>query len=191
MGAHRGKAAEGVESSPMRAVLVTAMLSLLAACGDAQGTDAHFGPATLTGDYVPASSTAREATGNVAVERGGLLFEKGVVLYTRTLNPRSGFERIARGGEAYTTVAEVPTDLTIELRRVTEQVLSGNGEGLCGDATPGYVALAYGERAQTVTLLVFAGDEPPGPNATQSRLCATLAYTIPGGARSSQGVVLW
>jgi hypothetical protein len=191
MGAGRAGASWRLNLSAMRAILLTAMLAVLAACGEAQGTDAHFGPATLTGEYVAASGTAREATGAVSIERGGLLFEKGVVLYTRTLNPRSGFERIARDGQSYTTVADVPTDLTIELRRVTEQVLSGHGEGLCGDVAPGYVALAYGERAKTVTLLVFAGDEPPGPNATGSRLCATLAYTVPGGARSSQGVVLW
>jgi hypothetical protein len=176
----------------MRAVLVTAMLAGLAACSDAGGADrdVHAGPATLTGHYVAASNTAR-ATGDVSIERGGLLFAGGVVLYTRTLNPRSGMERIARDGDSYATAAVIPTDLTIELRRVTEQVLSADGESLCGDAQPGYVALAYGERAANVTILVFAGDEPPGPNATQSRLCATLAYALPSGARSSQGVVLW
>lgn len=175
----------------MRALVLPLLLAALAACTDAGGADAHqAGPAVLTGEYVAASSTAREATGGVSVERGGMLFEKGVTLYTRTLNPRSGIERIARDGDSYATVAVVPTDLTIELRRVTEQTLSGGARGLCGEAAPTYVALAYGERARAVTLLVFAGDEPPGPNATQSRLCATLAYTAPGGARTSQGVVL-
>jgi hypothetical protein len=174
----------------MRFLLFLSLLAL-AACGEAGGADEHGGPPTLTGEYLAASSTAREATGAVSIERGGLLFEKGVALYTRTLNPRSGLELVSRDGQSFTTVAAVPTDLTIELRRVTEQVLTGDGESLCGDGEPGYVALAYGERAKTVTLLVFAGNEPPGPNATQSRLCATLAYTMPGGARSSQGVVLW
>jgi hypothetical protein len=191
MGAGRFAGRGGVKPDSMRHVLAILLLAALAACGEARGTDQHAGPATLTGEYLAASSTAREATGSVSIERGGLLFEKGVVLYTRTLNPRSGLELISRDGQSFTTVAAVPTDLTIELRRVTEQVLSGDGESLCGGADPGYVALAYGERAKTVTVLVFAGNEPPGPNATQSRLCATLAYSVPGGARSSQGVVLW
>lgn len=174
----------------MRGLLLIAMLAL-GACSDVGADDdLRGGPTSLTGQYVAASSTARDATGDVSIERGGLLFSKGVALYTRTLNPRSGLERIARDGESYVSVVAVPNDLTIELRRVTEQVLAGGAHGLCGAIEPGYVALAYGERARTVTILVFAGEEPPGPNATQSRLCATLAYTIPAGARSSQGVVL-
>lgn len=176
----------------MRALLVTVLLAALAACGDeGNAADARQpGPATLTGEYAPASATARAATGGVSIERAGMIFERGIVLYTRTLNPRSGIERIARDGDSYATLAVAPADLTIELRRVTEQALSSGAQGLCGVATPAYVALAYAERAQTVTLLVFAGDEPPGPNATQSRLCATLAYAAPDGARTSQGVVL-
>lgn len=175
----------------MRGLLPFFLAAALAACGETQASSepAHA-PEVLTGQYNAASNTAREATGAVSIERGGLLFAKGLVLYTRTLNPRSGLERIARDGDSYASIATTP-DLTIELRRVTEQALTGNAQGLCGDAAPGYVALAYGERANTVTVLVFAGDEPPGPNATQSRLCATLAYAAPGGARTSQGVVLW
>jgi hypothetical protein len=176
----------------MRGLLPLLLAAALAACGETQASNAprHAAADVLVGQYNAASNTAREATGAVSIERGGLLFAKGVVLYTRTLNPRSGLERIARDGQSYATIATAP-DLTIELRRVTEQTLTGGAQGLCGDATPGYVALAYGERANMVTVLVFAGDEPPGPNATQSRLCATLAYTAPGGARTSQGVVLW
>jgi hypothetical protein len=177
----------------MRGFLPLFLAAALAACGETQASNApqHAAADVLVGQYNAASNTAREATGAVSIERGGLLFAKGVVLYTRTLNPRSGLERIARDGQSYATIATAPADLTIELRRVTEQAITGNAQGLCGDAAPGYVALAYGERANTVTVLVFAGDEPPGPNATQSRLCATLAYTAPGGARTSQGVVLW
>lgn len=175
----------------MRAILITLALAALAACSDDGAANARQpGPATLTGEYVAASAPAREATGAVSIERGGILFEKGVTLYTRTLNPRSGLERIARDGESYANVVVAPSDLTIELRRVTEQSLSGGARGLCGAVQPSYVALAYAERARAVTVLVFAGEEPPGPNATQSRLCATLAYVAPGGARTSQGVVL-
>jgi len=176
----------------MRAVLPLLLAAALAACGETRASSEpqHAEMAVLTGQYNAASSTAREATGGVSIERGGLLFSKGVVLYTRTLNPRSGIERIARDGDSYASIITAPEDLTIELRRVTEQVLTGEAHGLCGDASPGYVALAYAERATSVTILVFAGDEPPGPNATRSRLCATLAYTTPGGARTSQGVVL-
>src|SRR5690606_6869247 len=102
----------------------------------------------------------------------------------------SGLERIARDCESYANVVVAPSDLTIELRRLTEQSLSSGALGLCGAVKPSYVALAYAERARPITAPKFAGEEPPGPNATQSRLCATLAYVAPGGARTSQGVVL-
>jgi hypothetical protein len=62
--------------------------------------------------------------------------------------------------------------------------------GLCGGERPQYVALAYEARATSVKLLVFAGDEPPGPEATRSRICASFAYAAPSGARTRQGVVL-
>jgi hypothetical protein len=38
--------------------------------------------------------------------------------------------------------------------------------------------------------MVFAGEEPPGPQATQSRLCAIFTYAAPDGARTREGVVL-
>jgi hypothetical protein len=38
--------------------------------------------------------------------------------------------------------------------------------------------------------LVFSGEEPPGPDATQSRLCLTLGFAARDGARTRQGVVL-
>jgi hypothetical protein len=83
-----------------------------------------------------------------------------------------------------------PAELAVELRRVTEQIVSEGARGVCGEVRPAYVALAYDERATAVTLLVFTGDEPPGPNATQSELCATFAYAAPDGARTRQGVLL-
>ncbi len=62
--------------------------------------------------------------------------------------------------------------------------------GLCGATRPHYIALAYAPRATSVTMIVFSGDEPPGPDATQSRICATFAYVAPDGARTREGVVL-
>ncbi len=177
----------------MRFTIAAILAAALAGCsGEAsvpQGEAQAAEPAALVGQYKAASDTARVATGDVSIERGGLIFSKGVVLYTRVLNPRRGYDRIARDGDSYAAVAVGAADLTVELRRVTEQRLDG-AESLCGGDAPGYVALAYKERATQVTLLVFAGDEPPGPDATQSHLCATFAYVAPDGARTRQGVVL-
>lgn len=177
----------------MRRFLPAAALLLLAGCTDAGSTQntPHSPAATpLTGRYRAVSDTAQAITGGVTIERGGLIFDKGAVIYTRTLNPRRGADRIARDGDSYAAVAVGPGELTIELRRVREQAVTGGAQGLCGAQTPTYVALAYQERATSVTVLVFSGEEPPGPQATQSQLCATFAYAAPDGARTRQGVVL-
>jgi hypothetical protein len=167
------------------------LIGLLGACGGQdEAPEAAPAPALLAGHFRASSDTARQVTGDVSVERAGLVFEKGVVLYTRTLDPRRGGDLMARDGDTYAAAVLGPAELAVELRRVTEQTVSEGAQGVCGDARPAYVALAYDERATSVTLLVFAGDEPPGPNATQSELCATFAYAAPDGARTRQGVLL-
>ena len=177
----------------MRFIKVAALIAALAACSDrsAPAPAAEGGePPALMGRYLAASDTARAITGDVDIERGGLAFASGVVLYTRVLNPRRGGDLIARNGDSYAAATLGPADLIIELRRVTEQAVPAGRVGLCGAERPQYVALAYEPRATSVTLLVFAGDEPPGPEATQSRVCASFAFDAPDGARTRQGVVL-
>lgn len=176
----------------MRFLIVAALCATQAACGQAaQGEAQASVPDVLTGEYRAASDTARDRTGNLSLERGGLIFDKGVVLYTRALLPRAASERIARDGDSYAAVLVSGGDLTIDLRRVTEQTLTSGAASLCGDDEPGYVAIAPEDRATSITVLVFAGEEAPGPNATDSRVCAAFRYAAPDGARTRQGVVLW
>jgi hypothetical protein len=176
----------------MRILLAATLCAASAACGQAsEGEAAASVPEVLTGEYRAASDTARSLTGNLSLERGGLIFDKGVVLYTRALMPRQAFERIARDGDSYAAILVSSGELAIDLRRVTEQTLTGGASSLCGDDEPGYVAIAHEERATSLTVLVFAGEEPPGPTATQSRLCGAFAYAAPDGARTREGVVLW
>jgi hypothetical protein len=175
----------------MRFFLAAISCAALAACGQARNGDAEASvPASIVGDFRAASETARNLTGNVSIERGGLIFDRGVVLYTRVLNPRSASERIARDGDNYAAVLVSSADAPIELRRVTEQTITGDAEGLCGADRPTYVAIANEDRSSYLTLLVFAGGEPPGPEATDSRLCARFKYAAPDGARTREGVVL-
>jgi len=176
----------------MRSLLAAIACLWLAACGQSSHDAAEASvPETVTGEYRAASDTARGLTGNLAVERAGLIFDRGVVLYTRTLNPRSAHERIVRDGDTYAAVLVSSGDLPIELRRITEQTLTGAAEGLCGEDEPTYVAIANEAHSGYLFLLVFAGEEPPGPDATQSRLCTRLKYAAPDGARTREGVVLW
>ncbi|MEZ6022013.1 MAG: hypothetical protein R3C16_01010 [Hyphomonadaceae bacterium] len=114
-----------------------------------------------------------------------------MTLYTRTLDPRRGDDLAAASGDSFAALAVRGSEVNVELRRVTVQTVRNGGEGLCGDAEPQYVALVHDQRQTTVTVLVFGGAEPPGPEATQSRLCTALAYVAPDGARTRQGVVLF
>lgn len=172
--------------------LAALLFVALAACGQtpAAREDAESAYQPLDGRYEAASDTALHFTGGVAIERAGLMFDKGAILYTRVLEPRRGYDVIARGGDSYAAVAVGPGDLVVELRRVTGQTLREGAPSLCGEERPQYVALAYEPRAASVTMLVFSGEEPPGPRATQSRLCATYGYSAPEGARTRAGVVL-
>lgn len=175
----------------MRFAAVSLFLLALAACSQAVAPQTPAGEyAELSGDYKASSNTARAITGAMVIQRGGVTFENGVILYTRTLSPRSGGDLIAKNGDSYAAAVVGPGSLTIELRRVTEQVTPDGVIGLCGAERPQYVALAYDARATSVTMLVFSGDEPPGPEAMSSRICARFGYAAPEGARTREGVVL-
>lgn len=140
------------------------------------------------GRFAAANDAAR-AAGDVTIQRGGIVFDRGVTLYTRVLNPRRGSDVVARGGDTYAALARGPADTKVELRRITEQTLRDGARSLCGEARPAYAALAFDDRSRALTVLVFAGEEPPGPTSTQTTLCASYTFAAPGG-RMRQGVLL-
>jgi len=175
----------------MRTALAASLLLALAACGEARAPEADASePAVLTGYYKAASNTARAITGDMRLERGGVLFNSGVVVFTRTLQPRRGGDVVSRNGDSFAAIAVGPGDLIVELRRVTEQTVPEGQVGLCGDSEIGYIALAHERDGKSVTVLVFGGDEPPGPEAEQTHLCAAFGFAAPDGARTREGVVL-
>ncbi|MEZ5996236.1 MAG: hypothetical protein R3C25_10830 [Hyphomonadaceae bacterium] len=171
----------------MRWRLAIFLVAMLAACG---GRPPAAPAPALSGDFKASSNTARGITGDIFIARAGLTFANGVVLYTRTLSARTGGDLIARNGDSYAAAALGPGALRVELRHVNEQYVPEGVVGLCGAERPQYVALAYEERATSVTLLVFAGEEPPGPEALRTRVCASFRYHAPNGARTREGVVL-
>lgn len=200
MGAVARRQRERYHSLMRARSLPTALLAILALAGCGNTADpvsraeAHVTPAPLMGAYKAQSETARAVTGNVRIERAGLAFANGVTLYTRELNPRRGHDLIARGGESYAAAVVGASDVVVELRRVNQQVIAADASaihGVCESAEPPrYVAIVYEPPAHNVTLIVFTGDEAPGPDATQSRVCAVYGFTAPEGARTREGVVL-
>jgi len=174
----------------MRTLFAALSFAALAGCGEAPAPSAEASGMAVTGFFRAASVTAQERTGDVRVERGGLVFHSGVILYTRALEPRRGDDLISADGDTFAAAAFGASDLRVELRRVTEQTIAEGGQGVCGDRSVGYIALVHDTRATTLTLLVFAGNEPPGPRATESRVCARLGFSAPEGARTREGIVL-
>jgi len=177
----------------MRALLVLLLLTTLSACGSraARGEVEAAEPAALTGRFNAASATARSVTGGVAIEHDGMAFDKGAMLATRNAGLRHGWQLIARDGDTFASAAVGSGDLAVELRRVSSSQALRRAPVLCGTRQPSYVAIAYGPQRSNVTLLVFAGDEEPGPEATDSILCGVYAYDAPTGARTREGVVLY
>lgn len=174
----------------MRLAALLPVFIMLGACSETPAPAVEVDAPALSGDYKPSSNTARAITGAMVIQRGGVAFANGVILYTRTLNPRSGGDLIAKNGDSYAAAVVGPGSLSVELRRVTEQVVPSGAVGLCGAEAPQYIALTYDERATMVTMLVFSGEEPPGPEAEGSRVCARFGYEAPDGARTREGVVL-
>jgi len=173
----------------MRALLLPLMLvAALTACGEArnQGDALAAEPARLAGRFKPISASAYSA-GEVGVERAGLAFASGAALFTRTLEPRRALDLTARGGQSYAALIAGAGDLNVELRRVIDAT---SPDLLCAER-PTYVALIYGERAMSLTMLVFSGAEAPGPSASDTALCASYRYSALHGARTQVGVVLW
>lgn len=175
----------------MRILIAAVLLVALAGCSEAPAPAADAAPSlTPRGAYNAATASAQQLTGDMRIERAGVLFDNGVALFTRTLDPLRGVDLIARDGDSYAAAAFGSSDLRVELRRVTEATAGGQGQRLCGDEPVEYVAFVYDARATALTLLAFTGAEPPGPQATQSRICARLGYAAPHGARTREGVVL-
>ncbi len=171
----------------------TAALSLLA-CGLAGCAPADRAegapPPALVGRFIAASDSARTVTGEMIIARAGLSFQSGQNLYTRVLNPRRGIDLIAFEGDSYAAAALAPSDATVELRRVTDAYAPDGVAPVCSQGSSQYVALVIDDGAASVTLLAFSGEEPPGPQATLSRLCGAYRYSAPDGARTRQGVLL-
>lgn len=175
----------------MRALLLPLMLvAVLSACGEARTNagEAVAAEPAFTGQFKASSETAKQATGDVGVERAGLIFASGATLYTRTLEPRRGGDLAMRDGESYAALAVGSSELRVELRRVVDVA---DAEEICAGARPTYIALVHEERRASFTLLVFTGADPPGAEASDTRMCASYAYTAPHGARTREGVVLW
>lgn len=132
---------------------------LLLATTQAAQADSH--------DWIATSTTAMAITGDILVEDGRIVFQNGAALELEALGPdRPGLYRVS------------PSQNPVLL----------NGNRLCGDKPPAFVALAHSEtsdslaKSQNLYLKVFDGAKPPpaavakGMDTDSPGLCALLNY---------------
>jgi len=81
----------------MRFAAVSLFLLALTACSQAVAPQTPTGEYTaLSGDYKASSNTARAITGAMIIQRGGVTFNNGVILYTVFPRRRPSCENGAR-----------------------------------------------------------------------------------------------
>jgi hypothetical protein len=170
----------------MRRLAVVIIAAMLAACTPPAPDEA----ATLApveqeetgffGPLIAVSNTAMSITGDVMVEPGRIVLAKGITLETEALGARDATNDINARGESYAQMAPGPTSLGVELRRVVNEVVTGdtpNGGGLCGaGVTTTYIALVGDTPLTALTLIAFSGAEAPAPEANDSAVCGTFMY---------------
>lgn len=164
---------------------ICALALLLTACGaadappaDAPATEAPATPAPqalTTGALGAVSNTAMGITGSLTVAPEALRFEKGFTALTETLAVTDATTRISVSGPSFAETAPGPTSLRVEIRRIITETPSQ----LCGVQTRAtYAALASDEPLTALSLILFTGADAPGPDASDSAVCATFSYAV-------------
>lgn len=165
----------------MRAVLAVLAVTLAACAQPPAATEAAApAPPALTGTFEAMSNTATAITGNVDVQPDVLSFGKGFRIeggrIDATLGPDTDLS--AAGG----TIADGSGNTsiqTIELRRIDLVRVAADAPDphLCGGIAVTHVILANG--ADALSVLVFSGEDAPGPNAHDTQLCGIFNYAHP------------
>jgi hypothetical protein len=174
----------------MRNLLISSLL-FLAACGQqapelppppladdapaATETPTAAPQALAVGPLGATSTTAMGITGALTITPAALHFEKGFAAQTEFMAIVPATNIISDDGESFAAAAPGPVTLRMELRRI----VGGAPAQLCGaDSTATFVALASDEPLTGLTLIVFSGQDAPGPTAQNSAVCATYSYAV-------------
>lgn len=126
--------------------------------------------AVLAGEFGPADEAARAALGGATFAGAMVRFDTGDSLRTSPLRIAAGREHFVFG-QTFAGRLEAPADAQIELRRI---IPVSRGEpvkpsALCGDETPGLIALLH--RRDRVDLMLFRAPARLGPDAPVATLC--------------------
>ena len=163
--------------------LILALGFALAACGQIAAPPSERAPQAATpapsivGNFTAMSNTAMSITGDLEATADVLSFGRGFRIeggrVEATLSPTS---ELAAGQGSFAEATGNQSIETMELRQVALVRVAADAPSpsLCGDASPTFVVLARG--ADTLSLLVFSGIEPPGAGASATSLCGIFNY---------------
>lgn len=147
------------------------LTGLEAALGDdANPLVAAATDAVLTGEFGPADDVARAALGGATFTGAMVRFDTGESFRTSPLRIAAGHEGFVFG-QTFADRLAAPADAQIELRRIIP-VTRGEpveASALCGDETPGLVALLH--RRDRVDVMLFRAPARLGPDAPVATLC--------------------
>jgi hypothetical protein len=164
--------------------LILALGFILAACGQTAVPPSESAPQaaapapSIVGNFAAMSNTAMSITGDLDATADVLSFGRGFRIeggrVEATLSPTS---KLAAGQGSFADATGNQSIETMELRQVALVRVAADAPNpsLCGDASPTFVVLARG--ADTLSLLVFSGIEPPGAGASATSLCGIFNYT--------------
>ena len=126
--------------------------------------------AVLTGEFGPADDISRAALGGATFTGALVRFDTGENLLTTPLRIAAGRESLVFG-QTFSDRMDAPADAQIELRRIVP-ITPGQPvkpSALCGDQTPGLIALLH--RRDRVDVMLFRDPARLGPDAPVATLC--------------------
>lgn len=137
---------------------------------DANPLAATATDAALSGEFVPVDEVTRAALGGATFTGALVRFDTGESLRTSPLRIAAGRENLDFG-QTFADRMEAPADAQIELRRIVP-LTRGQPVApspLCGDQTPGLIALLH--RRDRVDVMLFRAPARLGPDAPVATLC--------------------
>lgn len=129
----------------------------------------------LAGEFGAADEATRIALGGATFAGGMVRFDTGDSFRTSPLRIAAGHESFVFG-QTFAERLDAPADAQIELRRIIP-VASGqpvHPSALCGDETPGLIALLH--RRDRVDLMLFRDPARLGPDAPVASLCGVWSF---------------
>jgi len=165
------------EEAPKPAAPVAVAASAKPAFVEVQGA---LAPVVL-GVFDPGNPVATAMTGRLTITDGKLTGENGASFTTERVAIAKGSDLFA-GGYSYASAMDIPAEQPVEIRKVIAQTPPTQvpTNTFCGELPVGFIALVRDmQGGESVKLVALKGQMVPGPNSSDTSLCALTMYFPP------------